>query len=176
MRASVIRARPNDNGASPVKVLVAGIGNLFRSDDGFGAEVARVLGQRSLPAGVRVVDYGIRGMHLAFELLDGWDVLIVVDTVPSRGEPGTLHVIEVGPNDVSAGVFDAHGMDPASMLASVTAVGGTLPRTIVVGCEPETLADGMGLSAPVAAAVEPAIERVLKLVDTLAAPSTPSAR
>jgi hydrogenase maturation protease len=158
------------------KLLIAGVGNIFLADDGFGVEVAKRLAGADLPDWAHVVDYGIRGMHLAFELLDGWDVLIVVDTVPSRGEPGTLHVIEVGPNDVSAGVFDAHGMDPASMLASVTAVGGTLPRTIVVGCEPETLADGMGLSAPVAAAVEPAIERVLKLVDTLAAPSTPSAR
>ena len=156
-----------------MKVLVAGIGNLFKSDDGFGAEVARVLGQRNLPAGVRVIDYGIRGMHLAFDLLDGWDVLIVVDTVPARGEPGRLHAIEVGTNDVSGGVFDAHGMDPASMLASITAVGGTLPRTIVVGCEPLTLADGMGLSPPVAAAVEPAIDRVLRLVDALGVASAP---
>lgn len=158
------------------QILVAGIGNLFKSDDGFGAEVARCLGQRTLPAGVRVVDYGIRGMHLAFDLLDGWDALIIVDAVPARGEPGALHVLDVSQKDVSGGVFDAHGMDPAAMLASITAVGGTLPRTIVVGCEPLTLEDGMGLSAPVAAAVEPAIERVLGLVRLLAVTSTSSAQ
>ena len=154
------------------RILIAGIGNLFKSDDGFGAEVARRLGHRTLPTGVRAVDYGIRGMHLAFDLLDGWDVLIVLDTVPSRGAPGALHVLDVGESDVSGGVFDAHGMDPASMLASVTAVGGTLPRTIVVGCEPLTVDDGMGLSVPVAAAVDPAIERVLGLLAELATASS----
>ena len=108
------------------RVLVAGVGNLFKSDDGFGPEVARRLDARTLPLGVRVVDYGIRGMHLAFDLLDGWDALVVVDTVPPRTQrPGTLHVLEVGPDDVSGVAFDAHGMDPATMLASVTAVGGT---------------------------------------------------
>lgn len=151
------------------RVLVAGIGNLFKSDDGFGPEVARRLNDRTLPLGVRVVDYGIRGMHLSFDLLDGWDALVIVDTVPPSTErPGTLHVLEVGADDVPGGVFDAHGMDPATMLASATAVGGTLPRTIVVGCEPVTVEDGMGLSEPVSAAVDAAVERVLDLARDLA--------
>ncbi len=151
------------------RVLVAGIGNLFKSDDGFGPEVARRLNARTLPLGVLVVDYGIRGMHLAFDLLDGWDALVVVDTVPPRTRPGAIRVFEVDANDVSGGVFDAHGMDPVTMLASVTAVGGELPRTIIVGCEPDSLDDGMGLSPAVAAAVDRAVERVFDLAAELAA-------
>ncbi len=151
----------------PRRILVAGVGNLFRSDDGFGPEVARRLAGAPVPAGVRVVDYGIRGMHLAFDLLDGWDVLIVVDTVPPRGEPGTLHVLEVGEGDLAGGAFDAHGMDPASVLASLGPLGATLPATFVVGCEPMSVADGIGLSKPVTAALEPAARQVLELAREL---------
>jgi len=152
---------------------------MFRSDDGFGCEVARQLALRALPEGVRVVDYGIRGLHLAYDLLDGWEALIIVDTVPAAGDPGAVQVVRVDPDDVAGRGFDArggdpdgldgsgfdtHGMDPASMLASLKPMGGRLPATIVVGCEPLSLDDGMGLSAPVAAAVGTAVDRVLGLV------------
>jgi len=146
------------------RVLVAGIGNIFLGDDGFGSEVARVLAGQQMPAGVRVTDYGIRGMHLAFDLLDGYDALVIVDTVPSRGSPGALHVLEVGPEDLGDGDLDAHGMAPTAVLASLGTLGGALPRTIVVGCEPATVEEQIGLSAPVAAAVDRAVDTVRSLI------------
>jgi hydrogenase maturation protease len=144
------------------RVLVAGIGNVFATDDGFGAEVARRLAERPRTDGVRVVDYGIRGMHLAYDLLDQWDALVLVDAVPDRGDVGAVAVLEITPADVRAGAqVDAHGMDPATVLASLTALGGRLPaRTLLVGCQVADTGAGMGLSAPVAAAVEDALDVV----------------
>lgn len=146
------------------RVLVAGIGNVFRRDDAFGSEVARALLRDALPAGVRVEDYGIRGMHLAYDLLDGYDALVIVDTVPPRGRPGELTTLQVGRDDLSGGDFDAHGMEPAAMLASLEMLGGRLPRTYVVGCQPAETGDGMGLSPPVAAAVPAAVGAVRELL------------
>ena len=175
------------------RVLVAGVGNLFLGDDGFGPEVARRLGGADLPGGVCVADYGIRGTHLALELLDGWDALVLIDAIPARGAPGTLHLIEVPPqasdtptsdtpasdtpasdtlaSDTPASdtlALDAHGMDPATMLAGVLALGGALPRTYVLGCEVASVDEGIGLSDAVADAVEPACAAVLELVSRLA--------
>jgi hydrogenase maturation protease len=148
------------------EVLVAGIGNIFLSDDGFGPAVATSLAARSLPDGVRVVDYGIRGMHLAYDLLDGYDGLVIVDALPRNGEPGDLVVLEVGADDLGDGEFDAHGMAPVAVLGSLSTMGGTLPRTFVVGCEPATLEEGMGLTPAVEAAVEAAADAVLAVLDT----------
>ncbi len=154
------------------RVLVAGIGNIFLSDDGFGsAVVARLLATvgradgAGLPAHTRVVDYGIRGMHLAYDLLDPVDLLVLVDALPERGQVGRVTVLEVGRDDVEAGAVDesgvdAHGMDPASVLASLRALGGTMPRTVVVGCEVADVDEGMGLSAEVEAAVDEAVRVV----------------
>jgi hydrogenase maturation protease len=151
-----------------VRVLVAGIGNLFLRDDAFGTEVVRRLAAHGLPTGVRAVDYGIRGMHLAYDLLDGWDALILVDALPDRGEPGALRVLDVGPEDLGPGaVPDAHGMDPGSVLSSLHLLGGELPRAIVVGCQVRDVGEGIGLSAPVAAAVETAVDTVRGLLDSL---------
>lgn len=156
-------------------VLVAGVGNIFMSDDGFGPEVARRLTQRRLPDGVKVVDYGIRGMHLAYDLLDGYAGLVIVDALPRQGTPGDLVVLEVGPEDLGDGDFDAHGMEPVAVLASLGSLGGQLPPTYVVGCEPVTVEDGMGLSAPVEAAVDRAVDVVLGvLTDELARSSAAS--
>jgi hydrogenase maturation protease len=141
-------------------VLVAGIGNLFLSDDGFGSEVARRLAERSLPDGVRVVDYGIRGMHLAYDLLDGFDALVIVDALPGEGSPGDLSVLEVGPDDLGEGELDAHGMAPVSVLASLGQLGGALPVTFIVGCQPADVSEGMGLTPVVAAAVDGAVQLV----------------
>jgi hydrogenase maturation protease len=143
---------------------VAGVGNLFSSDDGFGPEVARRLGRRPMPEGAAAVDYGIRGTHLAYDLLSGWDRLILVDVVASRGEPGRIHVLEIGADDVTGEAFDPHGMEPGSMLHNLQAMGGQLLPTIVVGCEPAVLDDGIGLSRPVADAVEVAVQTVLDLL------------
>jgi hydrogenase maturation protease len=146
------------------RVLVAGVGNIFLGDDGFGPEAARRLADSPLPDDVRVVDYGIRGMHLAYDLLDGYDALVIVDAVSRGGEPGDVVVLEVGEEDLGSGDFDAHGMEPTAMLASLGSLGGRLPRTYVVGCEPADVTEGIGLSAPVAAAVGRAVELVTGLL------------
>ena len=148
------------------RILVAGIGNVFRSDDGFGCEVARRLAGVPWPDGVRVVDYGIRGLHLAYDLLEPWDVLVMVDALPDRGAVGSVAVLEVGAGDLGPGAgLDAHGMDPATVLASLAALGGSLPpRTVLVGCQVASTAEGMGLTGPVEAAVDPAVESVRALV------------
>jgi hydrogenase maturation protease len=146
------------------RVLLAGIGNIFLGDDGFGVEVATRLGREAVPDGVRVADFGIRGVHLAYELLDGYDALVLVDAVPMGEAPGTLAVIEpeasaapAGGDDV-APVVDAHSMSPGVVLGMLAGLGGSVDRIVVVGCEPATLDEGIGLSPAVAAAVEPAVE------------------
>lgn len=159
-----MRVAPRSEAVRSRRRLVAGIGNVFRSDDAFGSEVARILAARTLPEDVHVVDYGIRGMHLAYDLLDGWDTLVLVDTVPARGQPGCLHLLSVGTDDLGSGAFDPHGMDPATVLGGVTSLGGTLPPTIVVGCEPADLEEGMGLSPAVAASVPAAADAIERLL------------
>lgn len=157
----------------PERILVAGVGNIFYGDDGFGPEVARRLAEaRHDLAGVRVVDYGIRGMHLAYDLLDGYEALVIVDAVPGGPDslPGTLTLLEVGPDDLGKGDFDPHGMNPVAVLASLGALGGTLPPTYVVGCSPASVEENIGLSDPVAAAVDDAVVMTSKLVDGLLAP------
>jgi hydrogenase maturation protease len=146
------------------RVLVAGLGNLFLRDDAFGSEVARRLAALELPDGVQVVDYGIRGLHLAYDLVAGWDALVLVDAVPDRGEPGALTVLSIGPDDLGEAALDAHGMDPGSVLASLGLLGGRLPPTVLVGCQVQDVSEGMGLSEPVEAAVGPAVDAVLKQV------------
>jgi hydrogenase maturation protease len=149
------------------RVLVAGIGNVFRTDDGFGCEVARRLAVDPWPDGVRVVDYGIRGLHLAYDLLDPWDALVLVDALPDRGAVGTVVLLEIDGNGVvdgDAGV-DPHGMDPATVLATLSALGGRLPpRTLLVGCQVADTGDGIGLTPPVAAAAGAAVDLVHALV------------
>lgn len=147
------------------RVLVAGVGNLFLRDDAFGSEAARRLGAYALPEGVTVVDYGIRGMHLAYDLLEGYDALVIVDAAPRNGKPGDIVVLEVGPDDLGTGELDAHGMEPTAVLASLGTLGGDLPRTFVVGCEPGDVSEGMGLTPPVEAAIERAVTVVLELLE-----------
>jgi hydrogenase maturation protease len=148
------------------RVLVAGIGNLFLSDDGFGPEVVRRLAaQDDLPAHVKVVDYGIRGMHLAYDLLEGYEALVIVDALPGDGAVGDITVLEVHEGDLGSGDFDPHGMAPVAVLASVQQLGGTLPPTYVVGCRPATVDEGMGLSAAVSAAIPNAIATVRALLE-----------
>ncbi|PEG36395.1 peptidase M52 [Mycolicibacterium agri] len=143
------------------RILVAGIGNIFLGDDGFGPEVMRHVPEKITDPRVRVADYGIGGMHLAYDLLDGYDALVLVDALPNRGSPGTLHVIEADHESLGGQVgLDAHAMDPAAVFASLAALGGTPPYTIVVGCEVDNVDEGMGLSPAVAAAVPAAVAAV----------------
>ena len=150
-------------------VLVAGVGNIFLGDDAFGVEVARRLLAEPLPENVRVADYGIRGVHLAYQLLDGYDTLILVDAV-SRGEPpGTVFVIEpdLGLGTPLNGVppaMNAHDLDPASVLGLVRHLGGRIDRVLVVGCEPQQTDERMGLSEPVQRAVGEAARLVRELL------------
>ncbi|GFG76692.1 hydrogenase maturation protease [Mycobacterium botniense] len=151
------------------RILVAGIGNIFLGDDGFGPEVLRHLpGRVAETDDVRIIDYGIGGMHLAYDLLDGWDALVLVDALPDQGSPGTVHVFEADHASLcSAAALDAHGMDPGTVFASLRALGGEPPRTIVVGCEVADIAEGMGLSEVVRAAVPNAVAAVESTVSML---------
>lgn len=117
---------------------------------------------------VRVTDYGIRGLHLAYDLLDDWDALVLVDAIPDRGAPGTVRVFEADHETFSTpGGFDAHSMDPSAVFASLAALGGTAPLTVVIGCEVQNVADGIGLSDAVNAAVPEAVLAVQTVVTML---------
>jgi hydrogenase maturation protease len=154
------------------RILVACIGNIFLADDGFGVEVAQQLGRLALPDGVEVVDFGIRGFDLAYSLLDGWEVVVMVDAISRSSPPGTLFLLEPGGNEMSEWrPVEGHGMDPVEVLRLVVQMGGTLPPLFVVGCEPADLGgeDGsIGLTPAVAAAVPEAIQMVSGLVSRLA--------
>ena len=156
---------------SPKRVLVAGIGNIFLGDDGFGVEVVKRLAGRVLPEGVEVKDFGIRGMDLAYALHDDYDLVVFVDATPRGGEPGTVYLIEprIEEDEVS---LDTHGMDPVKVIKLSRALGARPTRTLVVGCEPQVVLSGedyddmlMELSEPVLAAVEEAAKLVESLVE-----------
>ncbi len=164
------------------RILIACIGNIFLGDDGFGVEVARRLMNRQYPEGTQVVDFGIRGMDLAYTLLDDYDTLILVDAIPRGGQPGTLYLIEPDVANISpekgeeAGraALDAHSMDPVKVLAFARTLGARPIHTLLVGCEPSVFGGGedytemeMGLSEPVQAAVDEAV----KMIDQLILPS-----
>jgi len=157
-----------------VRVLVAGIGNVFMADDGFGVEVARRLAEREWPAGVEVADFGIRGMDLMYALGEGYDAAVFVDAVPFGEAPGTLSLIEP---DLEGGdrpaTLDAHGMDPVKVLALASQIGDVPSRILVVGCEPLVRMTGdedelVGeLSEPVRASIDGAVEMVESVVQDL---------
>lgn len=144
--------------------LIAGIGNIFNRDDGFGSEVTQRLLTRPMPSDVRVEDYGIRGMHLALDLLNGCDLLVLVDAMATGDRPGTVCLVEPDPRGTGAPPLDAHLMDPQAVLHMVADLGGEIGRVLVVGCQPAELDEGIGLSPVVAAAVEPAIRMVEDLI------------
>jgi hydrogenase maturation protease len=148
------------------RTLVAGVGNVFLGDDGFGVEVVRQLAGTPLPAGVELLDVGIRAVHLAYELLAGCDLLILVDSSARGQPPGTVSVLEVGAEDVTPAqpLIDAHGLAPDSVLALVRRLGAQPGRILVVACEPAVLEPGMDLSAPVRAAVPEAARLITTIV------------
>lgn len=161
-----------DEDAAAPRVLVAGIGNVFLGDDGFGVALAERLARGALPASAEVVDFGIRGIDLAYALLDGWDAVVLLDATPRGGPPGTIYVIEPRLEE-GAAAMDAHGMDPVTVLATARSLGGELPRVLVVGCEPQTrLPDDAEdvvaeLSAPVRAALDEAERVVAQLLEEI---------
>jgi hydrogenase maturation protease len=159
------------------RILVAGIGNIFLGDDAFGSEVARKLQQRQLPADVSVVDFGIRGFDLAYALLDGHEVTILVDATPRGEAPGTLYTIEPDVSELDelnseSLVLETHGMNPMKVLAMVKSMGGVFRRILLIGCEPAPLESEegkMGMSEPVQRAVEEAVRIVESLLEKILA-------
>jgi hydrogenase maturation protease len=179
------------------RMLIAGVGNIFLGDDGFGVEVASRLATVELPDWVRVADYGISGMHLAYDLAEGYESTILVDATARGGEPGTVYVMELdtgalsvaavpkapkaatahevpaapeapGTPQTGSGIplLDAHGMQPDVVLGMLNLLGAEPGRVFLVGCEPASTSEGIGLSEPVAAAVDEAVRIVLDLVST----------
>jgi hydrogenase maturation protease len=156
------------------RILVAGVGNVFLGDDGFGVEVVRRLAGRGLPEGVEVVDFGIRGMDLAYALQDDYDVVVFVDATPRGEEPGTVYLIEPEIEEDGGVALDTHGMDPVKVIKLARALGAKPTRTLVVGCEPQLVVSGedyedmlMELSEPVRAAVDEAVKLVESLVEEI---------
>jgi hydrogenase maturation protease len=159
--------------AQIARILVAGIGNIFLGDDGFGVEVIRRLSARELPAGVRVADFGIRGFDLAYALQDGYETTILVDAYPHGRTPGTVSLVEPDLSKLDQpqqDLVDTHGMNPLNVLRMATAMNGGLKKILLVGCEPQTFGpeEGqMGLSEPVEAAVEEAVKLVASVVEKI---------
>jgi hydrogenase maturation protease len=168
--------------AEAKSILIAGIGNIFLGDDGFGVEVASQLANHSFPPGVRVADFGIRGFDLAYALMDGYETTILVDAHPGKGQPGTLYVVEpdlkeLNSGETQPGFIEPHAMNPINVLRMTTGMGGQLKRVLLVGCVPETLGpeEGqMGLSDPVAAAVNEAVKLIDSLVTRILAGEWPA--
>jgi hydrogenase maturation protease len=155
------------------QILVAGIGNVFLGDDGFGGKVAQRLEGRKLPAGVTVVDFGTGGLDLAYEVMRGYDALVLIDISRQGEPPGTLYLMEPDPAEVEGGiedgaVIDPHAMDPQTVLRFVKTVGGWPGKVMVIACEPAAAGEmEMGLSVAVEGAVDRAVDLVLETVDTL---------
>jgi hydrogenase maturation protease len=174
--------RPTGCAQRTKQILVAGIGNAWLRDDGFGGEVAKVLSDREIPPGVHVVDFGTGGLDLAYEVMRGYDALILIDISRQGEAPGTLYVMEAEQDDVDAKIedgqmLDPHGMDPQTVLRFVKYVGGWPGRVFVVACEPEIVEDvGFGLSDPVSGALSAAADVVLETVAELQAELDPPAR
>jgi hydrogenase maturation protease len=160
---------------NPARVLVAGVGNIFLGDDAFGVVVVRELARRPVPDGVRVVDFGIRGLDLTYALLDGYEAVVLVDATPRGGRPGTLYVLEVEPPDPgeAEAAVEGHNLDPVRVLRLAAALGSRVRRLLVVGCEPGPPGDfeemAAGLSEPVRAAVGEAVALVESLAGELLA-------
>ena len=155
------------------RTLVAGVGNVFQRDDAFGVEVVRLLATRPQPPGVEVCDYGIRGVHLVYDLLNGCDLFVLVDTAARGEDPGTVTVLEAelpeGESPVRP-VIDAHSLTPDDIFALLASLGGRPGRSLVVACEPTDVSAGMGLSEPVQAAVPHAARAVEEILRKGGAP------
>ena len=154
-------------------ILIAGVGNAWLRDDGFGGEVARRLSELELPPGVSVMDAGTGGLDLAYEVMRGYDALLILDVSTQGGDPGTLYVMEPDEDAVPGGIEDGdvinpHAMDPQTVLRFVKSVGAWPGKVVVIACEPEQVSEmGWGLSERVQGAVARAVALVLDTVQEL---------
>ena len=147
------------------RILVAGVGNVFLRDDAFGVEVVRLLAERPQPPGVQIRDYGIRGVHLVYELLDGYDLFVLIDAAPRGEAPGTVSVLEVElPSPEAQPVIDAHSLTPDAIFGLLSSLGGHPGRNLVVACEPAEVDAGMDLSDPVREALPHAVRAVEEIL------------
>jgi hydrogenase maturation protease len=154
------------------RTLVAGVGNVFLRDDAFGVEVIRLLADHPRAPGVQIRDYGIRGVHLVYELLDGCDLFVLIDAAARGAEPGTVTVLEVDPPSPASlpqPVMDAHDLTPDAIFALLASLGGRPGRCLVVACEPADVSAGMGLSEPVQRALPHAVRAVQDILARAAA-------
>lgn len=157
------------------RILVAGVGNAWLRDDGFGGEVAGRLERRALPDGVAVMDAGTGGLDLAYEVMRGYDALVILDVSRQGGEPGTLYVMEVPEESVAGKIDDGetinpHGMDPQTVLRFVRSIGAWPGKVVVIACEPAVVEEmGFGLTAEVQSAVARAVELVIETAEELRA-------
>jgi hydrogenase maturation protease len=155
------------------QILVAGVGNAWMQDDGFGGEVVRRLCELQLPEGVTVEDFGTGGLDLAYEVMRGYDSLLLLDVTRGGGAPGTLYVLEPEEAEIAAGIedgemIDPHAMDPQTVLRFVRAVSGWPGSVVVIACEPAEVEEpGLGLTPEVAAAVPRALELALETIESL---------
>lgn len=149
---------------SSQNVLVAGIGNIFLGDDGFGVEVIARLRGWPHPDNVTVADFGIRGFDLAYGLMEDLELAILVDAMPHGEAPGTVYLLEADTSAARDAMIEGHAMHPVAVFNLVQALGGRLPRVLIVGCEPLSVEERMGLSDPVSAAVDNAVRMVKELV------------
>ncbi|WP_246103385.1 hydrogenase maturation protease [Streptomyces piniterrae] len=154
--------------------MIAGVGNVFLGDDGFGVEVVRRLADLPVPPGTEIVDVGVRGVHLAYQMLDGYHTVLLVDASARGGEPGTVYLLDAtepaAPACPQSPPLDGHHMTPDTVLALLDTLsagtGGSRPeRVLVVGCEPADVEEGIGLSEPVGAAVDEAVRMILELLE-----------
>lgn len=155
------------------RVMIAGVGNMFMKDDGFGGAVVQKLLLNNFPEGVEIKDFGTGGLKLAYDLMRGYDGLILLDA-SKRGEaPGTLYRIEPKEEDISpdleqGGPIDPHGADPVTVLRFVKSIGSWPAKVIVVACEPETVEEfEIGLSESVQASMDDAIEMVKEIINEI---------
>jgi hydrogenase maturation protease len=159
--------------AGKPRILIAGVGNIFLGDDGFGVEVARRLAERGLPESVRVIDFGIRGLDLVYALQDDYETTILIDAYPHGQAPGTVSVVELDGNqaaDSQSSFVEPHSMHPLNVLRMASAMHGPIKGVLLVGCEPASLGGDeghMGLSEPVEAAVEHAAKTTESLVQKI---------
>jgi len=156
---------------NPPNILIACIGNIFLGDDAFGVEVARALSARSLPANVKLVDFGIRGWDLTYSLMEDHDAVILVDAVPRGEAPGTLYLIEPDVNDAGSSPqdiqLDAHNLDPAKVLRLAASLGGRQNRILLVGCEPTPMDSEQDMAMELSEAVQAAIPEAVNMIESL---------